>query len=262
MYGLIRHDNEALVPYAVRMMNAIGIADRLPPSAHKAQSVRDVFELADGFKQSFSISCKPWFVGVWDTVSSVGWVFHPLKVPFATDNADIEIGRHAIAIDERRAFFRTNLWRPKPPPKGGPRDLKQVWFAGSHGDVGGGYPEEQSGLAKITLEWMLIEARAKGLVVDNARAETILGKTVGSLYAKPDPIAPLHDSLIKWWRLAEFVPKKHFDFATGKTTWRMNNFRPRQLPTDAVIHETAYLRASPYADKFPPNGPKEPWVRL
>jgi hypothetical protein len=109
------------------------------------------FNLAADFKSTFAtLVCKQWFVGVWDTVSSVGWYENPLQLPFTGDNPDIEIGRHAIAIDERRAFFRTNLWIPKnPPPYTGPGDLKQVWFPGVHCDVGGGYPEPESGLSKI-----------------------------------------------------------------------------------------------------------------
>jgi uncharacterized protein (DUF2235 family) len=65
-----------------------------------------------------------------------------------------------------RAFFRTNLWIPKGPlPYSGPRDLKQVWFPGVHCDVGGGYPEPESGLSKIALRWMLKEAITAGLLV-------------------------------------------------------------------------------------------------
>ena len=53
------------------------------------------------------------FVGVWDTVSSVGWVENPLKLPYVTNNPDIEIGRHAIAIDEHRAFFAATCGVPR-----------------------------------------------------------------------------------------------------------------------------------------------------
>src|ERR1019366_1330126 len=116
------------------------------------------FHLADEFKRSMTwTTCKPAFVGVWDTVSSVGWIENPLHVPYVSNNPDIEVGRHAVAIDERRAFFRTELWTlPTDPAKAhGPKDLKQVWFPGVHCDVGGGYPELVSGLSKFALEWML-----------------------------------------------------------------------------------------------------------
>src|SRR5215470_18627889 len=88
----------------------------------------------------------------------------PLRLPYTANNPDIQIGRHAIAIDERRAFFRPNLWRPT--ATGGPRDVKQVWFPGVHGDVGGGYPETESSLSKVPLEWMLREAASAGLLTD------------------------------------------------------------------------------------------------
>lgn len=138
--GLIRPDNEPLVPYAVRMLTGMR-GSRDPDMA---------FELACEFKATFSwTAVTVHFLGVWDTVSSVGWVENPLRVPFTASNPSVEISRHAISIDERRAFFRTNLWHPAPPPKpSGPRDLKQVWFAGEHCDIGGGYPEKESGLCK------------------------------------------------------------------------------------------------------------------
>src|SRR5207249_3609227 len=120
------------------------------------------------FKRTMTrVECKPWFVGVWDTVSSVGWIENPLHLPYVSNNVDIEVGRHAIAIDERRAFFRTQLWIPDLTKAWGPKDLKQVWFAGVHCDVGGGYPEAESGLSKIPLKWMLNEGKAYGLLVDN-----------------------------------------------------------------------------------------------
>jgi hypothetical protein len=39
--------------------------------------------------------------------------------------------------------------------------IEQVWFAGVHSDVGGGYPDPQ--LADITLLWMADRAAAYGL---------------------------------------------------------------------------------------------------
>src|SRR6202049_4725527 len=64
------------------------------------------------YKKTFCRECKPHFVGVWDTVSSVGWVYNVAQFPGtkATHNPDLKFVRHAVSIDERRAFFRQNLF--------------------------------------------------------------------------------------------------------------------------------------------------------
>jgi uncharacterized protein (DUF2235 family) len=193
MYGLIPKGNEPLVPYAIRMLIAINNINRKRGDRTAEES--SYFKLARDFKSTFSTrDCRPWFVGVWDTVSSVGWYENPLRLPYSADNPDIEIGRHAISIDERRAFFRTNLWIPRnPPPQSDPKDLKQVWFPGVHCDVGGGYPESESGLSKIALQWMLTEAISAGLLVDPRQMELMFGKSGGG-YAPPDPNAVMHES--------------------------------------------------------------------
>jgi uncharacterized protein (DUF2235 family) len=129
--------------------------------------VKQYSALANDFKVTLTrTNCQPWFLGVWDTVSSVGWVENPLKLPFAANSPDIHMGRHAVSIDERQSFFRNHLWRRpgNPDAPWGPQNVKQVWFPGVHCDVGGGYPEAESGPSKIALKWMLEEAKAEGLV--------------------------------------------------------------------------------------------------
>jgi uncharacterized protein (DUF2235 family) len=251
LYGLIRPGNERLVPYAIRMMMGIKAAEGQDAKAQEQR--KRYFGLAHEFKSSMTTGdFGVHFVGVWDTVSSVGWYENPLKLPYVADNPSINIGRHAIAIDERRAFFRTHSWRPgEAAATHGPRDLKQVWFPGVHCDVGGGYPEPESGLSKIALEWMLIEARGAGLLIDNHREGSVLGKAGTGHNARPDPNAKLHESLKKWWRLAEFAPKLHFDSRTKTTRRRCNLFRRRTIPSGALVHESAFLRAGDYAKRLP-----------
>jgi uncharacterized protein (DUF2235 family) len=178
LYGLIAPKNSALVPYMVRMLWKIQ-ALRRDAQTREAQ-ISDYFKLAAHFKATFSTECKPHFVGAWDTVSSVGWFTSPVAIPYTANNSDVEIARHAISIDERRTFFQPNLWFPRP-PRPGPRDLRQVWFPGCHGDVGGGYPEEQSGLSKIALDWMIAEAVANGLQVDPHKLARMLGRGGGDM---------------------------------------------------------------------------------
>jgi len=92
------------------------------------------------------------FRRVWDTVISVGWIENPAWLPYAADNDEIAIGRHAIAIDERRAFSaRTFGAQPFRDAQRTSRFI-QVWFPGVHADVGGGYPKRKSGLSKIALK--------------------------------------------------------------------------------------------------------------
>lgn len=249
MYGLMAKGNEALVPYAIRMLMAIHAIDS--NGNNRSVEEKRYFNLAADFKSTFSTRiCKPWFIGVWDTVSSVGWYENPLRLPFTADNPDIEIGRHAIAIDERRAFFRTNLWMLKgPPPQSGPRDLKQVWFPGVHEDVGGGYPEAESGLSKIALQWMLKEAMNAGLLVSPGRMDLVLGKS--GAYAVPDANAMMHDSLTGFWWLAEILWKRHYNWIRQKWERRPNLGRRRTIPPMSVIHESAFQRGDSYARRLP-----------
>ena len=235
MYGLIRHGQEPLIRYAIRMMSAL---NRQSGAANSS-----TFTEARRFKGVFGgASCKPHFVGVWDTVSSVGWIENPLQLPYTADNPSISIGRHAVSIDERRAFFRTNLWRPSDrSAKSGPVDLMQVWFPGAHSDVGGGYPEAESGLSKYALEWMASEAQKAGLLIDRRKLDLVMGREGGE-YAPAAPSAPMHESLKGWWRLAEFVPKKRYNLALRRTERRMNLFRRRTPPENPLVHDVAFLR--------------------
>jgi uncharacterized protein (DUF2235 family) len=249
MYGLIRPGNEPLVPYAIRMMRGI-----MRSQSPGREDVAEYFRLAEGFKETMAAAvCRPRFVGVWDTVSSVGWIENPLKLPYIADNPDIEIGRHAVAIDERRAFFRNHLWRlsKDPAQEHGPRDLKQVWFPGVHCDVGGGYPEAESGLAKIALEWMLDEGEAAGLLIDVARRRRVLGQDGSGEYVAPEPRAAAHESLTGAWHLAEYVPKKHYDWATRTEGRRMNRHRRRTLPAASLVHVGAKERGDDYLARLP-----------
>jgi uncharacterized protein (DUF2235 family) len=171
-------------------------------------------------------------------------------LPYAADNPDIEIGRHAIAIEERRAFFRTNLWMPK--PSSGPKDLKQVWFAGVHCDVGGGYPEAESGLSKIALQWMLKESIEQGLIVDEAKMSLVLGDKGGD-YVKPNPAADPHESLTGAWWLAEFLLKRHYNWKTKQWERRANLGARRTIPPGSLVHQSVYQRGPEYTGRLPPD---------
>jgi uncharacterized protein (DUF2235 family) len=166
------------------------------------------------------------FIGVWDTVASVlvprGDRFVPtlLMLPYTRTNPSVQVFRHAMAIDERRRMFRLNRWLDPQPFVANPfdpaaprveQDVKQVWFAGSHSDVGGGYPEPESGLSKYPLGWMIDQAVAHGFRINVAmRNNLVLGQPRAggkNVYVAPNSSAELHPSLTPGWRPLEWIPK-------------------------------------------------------
>ncbi|TDL26426.1 hypothetical protein BD410DRAFT_520489 [Rickenella mellea] len=145
------------------------------------------------FKKTFSMDVPIQFVGVWDTVSSVGIV--PKRLPFTRSNTSIKTFRHAISLDEHRAKFKPNFYHRacekdakieekkyaherkkglralgqalsdkekqelemRYTDRTKPTDVLEVWFAGCHCDVGGGSVKNDTrhSLARIPLRWMI-----------------------------------------------------------------------------------------------------------
>jgi uncharacterized protein (DUF2235 family) len=69
----------------------------------------------------------------------------------------VRFARHAQSIDEYRKDFARVPWGERTPPRreGEPEPLEQIWFAGNHADIGGGYPDNEARLSDITLKWMV-----------------------------------------------------------------------------------------------------------
>jgi len=260
--GLMHTKNHNLVPYAIKLFES---------EASKAKKLNDKEELRTGkkqrlnlsvcdeFKRVFSITPEIHFLGVWDTVSSVGTILDPYNLPHTRWNPSVKTVRHAISIDEMRKFFRTNLWSTS---KEQSTDVKQVWFAGVHADIGGGYDESESGLAKITLKWMLDEARTASLVIDETQLPRVFPDDANdSTLSHPDPYAKIHNELDKWfWKLMQWIPRRYWirEEGTGKFTRRWDcSPAPllRPIPADADIHPSVLERIEKISDYDPENLP-------
>jgi uncharacterized protein (DUF2235 family) len=149
---------------------------------------------------------------VWDTVGALGipsysgdtgrndiFQFADTKL-----NDKVRHGFHALSIDEQRADFIPTRWDA--------RDrVEEVWFAGAHSNVGGGYAERH--LSDIALLWMAERLAHVGLRVHSGLKEVL----------KPDPHGRCHEP---WTEL----PWKHLPFS------------PRQIPAGAVLHESVRTR--------------------
>jgi len=142
------------------------------------------------FRKKYSHPCNIRFLGIFDTVKSVGYLF-PRNLPHTRHNPIVQTVRHALSLHERRSFYAPTTWggldadtRPAvyvPACWGSGRygpairwqDVKEVWFAGCHSDVGGGYPQEASSPAAVSLRWMLEEARTHGLMISHEAEEQV-----------------------------------------------------------------------------------------
>jgi uncharacterized protein (DUF2235 family) len=200
--GILRREHVDRIKEAYRLYR--GRAERHRPGGTEAEIFRKMYSREPDIR----------FVGVWDTVGSVGI---PLRVPFADrlwGFHDTQLSRsvrsayQALAIDEKRGPFRPTLWEQHEDATD--QTLEQVWFAGVHSDVGGGYHEPA--LAEIALLWMVERARDCGLAFKSDHFSSRSGdiederRRVGAEIA-PDALGQIHDSLKGIFRLAPPYPR-------------------------------------------------------
>lgn len=206
--GLIRNSGILDSRHLERVEDAYALYRARRPDAHprgiEARIFRRMYSHDD---------CMIRMLGVWDTVGALGiplrgwhllpWLNRRFEFHDTELSSRVRAAYQALAIDERRGPFEPTWWRQQ--DAADDQTLEQVWFAGAHSDVGGGYPEPE--LAEIALLWMVDRARACGLAFDPdhfVRAgpagadpeRRALGHEVA-----PDPLGALHDSRKGIYRL-------------------------------------------------------------
>ena len=267
-------------------------SDEAPKLRARLKSLADVATAEDTLPQSAfdnaaqfaRITSTRWptirFVGVWDTVASVivpraDRFYLPSleELAFTIVNPSVQTFRQAISIDERRCMFRLKKWYAPQTFKHNrfndahaePQDILQVWFAGVHADIGGGYPEKESGLSKYPLLWMIDEAVKCGLTVNQATVNQLAWgvqrKSSPYSYVVPDVRGDLHTSLSGAWWLLEYLPKsaKYREWPERRAYfgWYIPDAEPRFIPDGAFIHESAVLRMDALPGYRPVNLPKQ-----
>jgi uncharacterized protein (DUF2235 family) len=160
--------------------------------AHRAETFKSQFQIEWPFRKlrNLFVSAKHdknerpvdhvAFLGLWDTVAAYGLpvdemtrgvsrYLWPLELPDRQLHPLVRKACHALSLDDERTTFHPLLWDESPETVAtGTRDtsserITQVWFAGVHSNVGGGYPDDS--LAHVSLTWILSEARSRGLTL-------------------------------------------------------------------------------------------------
>ena len=165
----------------------------------------------DGFAPHQHAACgsRIELVGVWETVGALGVPDSMAFTSLFDDDeirrfynthlgAEVGIARHALALDEFRATFVPTLWTDPSTEKILPNNerVRQLWFPGSHSDVGGGYP--QTGLSDGALLWMIEEAEATvGLRFDE--------RARGQIHPRPGDV--MHNSCTGLYERMNSAPR-------------------------------------------------------
>ncbi len=138
------------------------------------------------------------FIGVYDTVGALGVplsgatsVNEPIVGFHDTTLGDsVEHAVQALAVDEKRGPYVPTLWTQAADAAAlAGQTVLQVWFAGVHSDIGGGYPDK--GIGNITWDFMMRRAAERGLVLDPNQPTPPVNL---------EPLPAQHESFDKTWQ--------------------------------------------------------------
>jgi uncharacterized protein (DUF2235 family) len=197
------------------------------------------------------------FMGLFDTVEAYGlpveelrrlynWLIWPIQFRNRRCSMMVRKVRHALSADDERLTFHPLRFDQGPRPLEETRpDISEVWFAGVHSDVGGGYPNDE--VAYEPLLWVADEARRQGLALDTE----VLDRYRRRLY----PQALTHDSrggLASAYRYAPRqieggeafggAPVVHYSLR-AKMLSRADGYAPIGLPEDFRVYPAIVMGA-------------------
>ena len=234
--------------------------------------LRDLFLPKDYDKADNRQVGKIRFIGVWDTVAAYGapldemtrgiskWIW-PLELPSHTlDRARVTRACQALALDEERTTFHPELWTEQvvPPAQFDPDQLRaikdeqlsQVWFAGVHSNVGGGYPDDA--LAYIPFVWMITEAQRYGLKFkSDAAIPPADPDTFKNAISKRDKDGRLYDPRKGLGGYYRYGPRKLVLLCNYKYSKKEDDEVVIERPK---IHESVFRRIDNNAHAYAPVG--------
>jgi uncharacterized protein (DUF2235 family) len=183
-----------------------------------------------------------YFVGVWDTVDSVGLPGFRKSItsPPTISGKRFRHVRQALALDEHRKQFLPREYRGPVDPD---QTLKQLWFRGVHTDIGGGKPVGDSRLSSETMHWMVAEARSVGLRCPDVPVATHPKVEVIADQLRAQPLWALTGMALRDPERAEAGSVTRGGFVTG----------PREHPSVAEL-------SPPSPGGAPPAAPGSPWA--
>jgi hypothetical protein len=203
------------------------------------------------------------FLGLWDTVDAYGlpideltegvdrWIW-PLSLPELSLSDKVANACHALSLDDERHTFHPVLWDEsgERPGKDRAERMLQVWFAGAHANVGGGYPNDA--LSAVSLHWIAREAETH-----QAR---FLTDRLQSWTDRRDPLGAAYDSRRGMAASYRYSPRRIEHLTNGQVHEQAFFGRrwPKPKPVVLIgrpkIHESVFQRIGAGSDFYAPIG--------
>ena len=175
-------------------------------------------------------------LGCFDTIGSFGLAKNVFGIPFQQINLlkDLSVSLcvkrayHMVALDEKRDTFAPTLMEPDPTT---PNRVIEVWFSGTHSNVGGGFSTDN--LSDVTLDFLLQHVSSGYAWQDGMKPGTdeswgLYLSAVRRGVAVDGPATPVLNP----------EPRGQLRLAAGS----MYTYAPRQLPIHAVVHDSVFER--------------------
>ena len=198
------------------------------------------------------------FIGVWDTVDAYGlpvdeltdgvdrWIW-PLSMPELTLHAKVKRACHVLALDDERNTFHPVLWDES--KELAQRDavnvrderVSQVWFAGMHSNVGGGYPDDA--LSYVSLKWMAEQAGERSLL--------FVPELLAHHTKKADPFGRIYDSRQGLKGYYRYNPRR-MQWLTDGQTHEHGWAKPTVETPRPKIHESVLKRIASAPEAYAP----------
>ncbi|HML27545.1 MAG TPA: DUF2235 domain-containing protein, partial [Hyphomicrobium sp.] len=220
----------------------------------RKRDFNEVAEIGAACHYPIRIRC----LGLWDTVDttsnsyrSSAWLSRKFDHHDTRLHDTIDVALHALSIDEARSPFRpTLLTYPEDDRLPSCQHVEQVWFAGTHADVGGGFSE--TALSDIALLWM----------AERIQAKTSLAIDINTLKreCKPDHLGTQHEPSTGWpYVLDRILPsvrsiQQSVDGRSHSRKWRTSRVGRGLISLNETIHESALLRLGQTVKQICDNG--------
>jgi uncharacterized protein (DUF2235 family) len=244
--GLLRPGSDNLVPYAVRTYARKPGKDS---DLSKPEGWGRMDKYSEGLARKIEGESRAFpieYLGLFDTVKATKAFGRDIRWPYTRQLPNVRVVRHAVSIDETRPQFVEYLVEPDPKQKF--PALDEVWFAGVHSDVGGGFQDDKLTLSKIPMRWILDGAIKRGLKVRSGKYRSHLTKL-----GEAEACSGMRTNSTAWRFL--------------QAPWRavFKPWRTRPIPDDATIHGSVEIRMAKASPKYQPRLPAkflvndEPW---